>query len=255
MAFHSMTARSRLLAFAFAAAVALSAGFGAARADDFSSRPLLPDQMTPGLAAAAPTLAETFDSTGSGPAVITVRGNNRSISSASSSGAAPSGYGYYIDFRARHALSYGHSFVMFGRLDAKGRQLTREVAGLHPASDNPQIYIMGHVIWVPSETGPSDGDLEDEYLAAMYRVYLTKDQYDRVVAFIRDLQRNSPLWHAALYNCSSFVARIANFMGFSAPGHLEYPENFINGMKALNGGRNVMVEQTAAVAPSGDTFR
>jgi hypothetical protein len=155
---------------------------------------------------------------------------------------------YYIDFRARHALTYGHSFVMFGRLDGRGRQLTREVAGLHPASDNPQVYMMGHLIWVPSDTGPSDGDLEDEYLAASYRVYLTKDQYDRVVAFIRDLQRNSPMWHAALYNCSSFVARIANFMGFNAPGHLEYPENFINGMKSLNGGRNTMVEQVATYA-------
>jgi hypothetical protein len=181
--------------------------------------------------------------TGSNPSSSAVRQGRGQQSSAARATQRPGQY--YLDFRARHALTYGHSFVMFGRLDGRGRQLTREVAGLHPASDNPQVYMMGHLIWVPSDTGPSDGDLEDEYLAASHRVYLTKDQYDRVVAFIRDLQRNSPMWHAAIYNCSSFVARIANFMGFTTPGHLEYPENFINGIKAMNGGRNTMTEQVA----------
>ncbi|MGL4729047.1 MAG: hypothetical protein ACRCWO_09845, partial [Bosea sp. (in: a-proteobacteria)] len=68
-------------------------------------------------------------------------------------------------------------------------------------------------------------------------------------------QKSSPMWHAALYNCSSFVASIAGFMGFSAPGHLEFPENFVNGIKSLNGGRNIMVEQATAAAPASDIYR
>jgi hypothetical protein len=229
---------------------------GTARAEnDAWSRPLLPDAMTPGLGAASPSANLGDDGTTGGPAVITVRGTNRSISSASSGQAGPAGYGYYIDFRARSALTYGHSFVMFGRLDAKGRQLSREVAGLHPASDNPQVYMLGHLIWVPSDTGPSDGDLEDEYMTAQHRVFLTKDQYDRVVAYIRNLQRSSPMWHAVMYNCSSFVGSIAGFMGFSSPGHLEFPENFVNGIKSLNAGRNIMLDPTAVAGATSEVFR
>ena len=41
---------------------------------------------------------------------------------------------YFIDFRARWALSYGHTFVVFGRT---GERLTpRNVAGLHPKGDS-----------------------------------------------------------------------------------------------------------------------
>ncbi len=234
---------------AVAFATALAAMGTMARAENADSRPLLPDQMTPGLAS-APVAAAVPADNGRGPLVVTVN-NNRSVSSATTAGAPPAGHDYYIDFRARHALTYGHSFVMFGRLDARGRQLSREVAGLHPATDDPRVYMAGHIIWVPSETGPSDGDLEDEYLAAKYRVHLTKDQYDRVVAHIRQLQARSTMWHAVFYNCSAFVGDIARFMGFSHPSSLEFPENFINNMKAMNGGRSVMQEQSGALAMFG----
>ena len=36
---------------------------------------------------------------------------------------------YYIEFRARNAQSYGHTFSIFGRLNAQGKIITRQVAG------------------------------------------------------------------------------------------------------------------------------
>lgn len=141
---------------------------------------------------------------------------------------------YYLEFRARSAESYGHTFAMFGRRNAKGDILTREVAGLHPASTSDVPYVLGHIIPVPSETGPSDGDLEDQYMTARYRLDLSKAEYDDVVGYIRELQASSPVWHAVLYNCSAFVGDIARYIGLRAPSSLLFPETYINTLRELN---------------------
>ena len=44
---------------------------------------------------------------------------------------------------------------------------------------------------VPAETGASDGDLEEEYRSASWRVLLTEAEYDETVAYIRQLQAKS----------------------------------------------------------------
>ncbi|NDW07845.1 hypothetical protein [Jiella pacifica] len=141
---------------------------------------------------------------------------------------------YYLEFRARTAESYGHTFAMFGKRDAQGRILTREVAGLHPASTSDIPYVLGHLIPVPSETGPSDGDLDDQYMTANYRINLTKTEYDDVVGYIRELQASSPVWHAVLYNCSAFVGDIAQYMGLRTPNSLLFPQTYIETLREMN---------------------
>lgn len=145
---------------------------------------------------------------------------------------------YYIEFRSRTAQSYGHTFAMFGRRDAQGNILTREVAGLHPASTSSVPYMLGHVVPVPAETGPSDGDLEDQYMTANYRIDLTRAEYEYVLEHIRHLQANRLVWHAPVYNCNSFVGEIARYMGLRAPNnHLMLPENYITTLREMNAGR------------------
>ena len=141
---------------------------------------------------------------------------------------------YYLEFRSRSALSYGHSFAMFGRRGAQNQILTREVAGLHPASTSNIPYTLGHLIPVPSETGASDGDLDDAYMTARYRINLTEPEYRKVLAYIRDLQDSSPVWHAVLYNCNAFVGDIAQFMGLKTPASLLFPENYITRLREIN---------------------
>src|SRR5690348_3541740 len=154
---------------------------------------------------------------------------------------------YYVDFRARTAASYGHAFVWYGRADQK--QI--EVAGLHPASESVIPYIIGHVLPVPSETGKSYGDLDDEYLTASYRIYMNEAEAQRVFAYIKRLQATSPLWNAATYNCVAFIQDIARYMGLKVPGnHLLYPEDWVNRLKELNGGRRYMSSPAVAQASS-----
>ncbi|MGY4622743.1 hypothetical protein [Bradyrhizobium sp. USDA 4486] len=142
---------------------------------------------------------------------------------------------YYVDFRARTASTYGHAFVWYGKTSEK----QVEVAGLAPAGDEVP-YILGHIIFVPSETGASYGDLDEQYLTASYRVYLSEADAKRVFAYIKHLQETSPLWNAATTNCTAFIGRIATFMGLEAPFHLLKPEEYVNRLRELNGGRKTV---------------
>jgi hypothetical protein len=146
---------------------------------------------------------------------------------------------YFVDFRARTAASYGHAFLWYGRLNEHGKVGLIEVAGLHPASDSPVPYILGHLIPVPAETGKSYGDLDEQYLTANYRVYLKEEDAKRVFAYIKHKQETSPLWLAGVYNCTAFLADIAGYMGLRTPmtATWMYPEDFINNLRDLNGGR------------------
>jgi hypothetical protein len=151
-----------------------------------------------------------------------------------------SGKRYFIEFRSRYALSYGHSFVIFGRMSKSGKMINPEVAGLHPASDSVIPYMLGHIIPVPAETGWSDGDLEDEYRSAYWRVMLTEPEYKKAVANIRRIQASSPVWHAGVYNCNAFVASIARSMGYRTPNILLRPQQFMTRLREMNGGPNAI---------------
>src|SRR5262249_28569370 len=154
---------------------------------------------------------------------------------------------YYVDFRARTAASYGHAFVWYGRADQK--QI--EIAGLHPASESVVPYLLGHVIPVPSETGKSYGDLDEGYVTASYRVYMTETEAKDVFAFIKRLQAMSPMWNAATWNCVAFIQAIAIHMDLKVPGnHLLYPEDWLTQPRKLSGGGRYMSTPGAGQAPS-----
>jgi hypothetical protein len=142
---------------------------------------------------------------------------------------------YFVEFRSRYAASYGHTFLAHGRLNDKGEIAQSEIAGLHPATESPLPWMIGHLVPVPSETGASDGDNEEIYLSARYRIELNEAEYAKVSAYIKERQANSPLWHAVWYNCNAWVADVAHFMGLRTPhSTLLMPEDFINGIRELN---------------------
>jgi len=142
---------------------------------------------------------------------------------------------YYVDFRARTAASWGHAFVWYGKTSE--RQV--EVAGLTPAGDE-LTYVLGYMTLVPSETGASYGDLDPQYLTASYRVYLDEADATRVFAYIRKLQASSPVWNAETFNCTGFIGNIASFMGLKVPYRWLRPENYVNSLKEMNGGRQLV---------------
>jgi hypothetical protein len=142
---------------------------------------------------------------------------------------------YYVDFRARTAASWGHAFVWFGKTSERAV----EVAGLTPAGDTVP-YVLGHLTWVPSETKASYGDLDPQYLTASYRVYLNEPDAKRVFAYIKKLQASSPVWNAETTNCTAFIGSIAEFMGLKVPHRWQRPENYVNSLKAMNDGRQMI---------------
>ncbi len=143
---------------------------------------------------------------------------------------------YFVEFRSRYALSYGHTYVVFGRKNGAGAVIEREVAGLHPASTSATPYVIGHFVPVPAETGESDGDLEEQYRSASWRVMMDETRYREVVDYIRKLQASSPVWQASVYNCNAFTGRIAKFMGYKAPSPYLRPQQFITKLREMNTG-------------------
>jgi hypothetical protein len=148
---------------------------------------------------------------------------------------------YFIEFRSRNAANYGHAFVQFGRNGTKG-----SIVGLHPAGDRADCvncsvlpWTIGHLVPVPAEVGPSDGDDEPElYLTARYRVRLTPAEYKKVVAFIRKKQVETKTWNAITNNCVQFLGEIAQYMGLKTPSSVGIfaTRIYVNQLAELNGG-------------------
>ena len=143
---------------------------------------------------------------------------------------------YFIEFRSRYALSYGHTYVAFGQVNDAGRPIGLEIAGLHPKSTSETPYVLGHFVPVPAETGASDGDLEEKYRSASWRVMLNETEYRDVVGYIRKLQAGSPVWQASVYNCNAFTGKIASYMGYKAPSPYLRPQQFITRLREMNTG-------------------
>ncbi len=177
------------------------------------------------------------------PAVGTEHAKPKAAKRVAAAAAAAKGP-YYVDFRASTAASYGHAFVWFGKTTDK----KVDVAGLHPAGDATE-FVVGHLLPVPAETGASYGDLDEQYLTASYRVYMNEADAKRVFAYIRHLQATHKLWNEMTNNCTTFLGQIADFMGLKTPFYLQVPEDYVNKLKELNGGK-----QFVQLAPEQASF-
>ena len=70
---------------------------------------------------------------------------------------------------------------------------------------------------------------------------MTEAQAKEVFAYIKRLEGASVVWNAATWNCVAFIQTIASHMGLRVPGnHLLYPEDWVNQLRKLNGGRKYM---------------
>jgi hypothetical protein len=134
-------------------------------------------------------------------------------------------------------------YVLYGKVNARREIVESRIAGLHPAGDAADCnncsvlnWTIGHLVPVPSETGASDGDLEEKYVTARYRVWLDALQYKDLDAHIRKLQSDSPTWNALWNNCVGFGREIAEHMGLKVPGFIWLePEDFVAQLREMNG--------------------
>lgn len=186
-------------------------------------KPVARKPAAPKLASVSPTSTETAAAPASATPPAAPAKPRKSSSSSAIKGP------YYVDFRSRTAASYGHAFVWFG----KSTEKKVDVAGLHPAGDE-MPFILGHVIPVPAETGPSYGDLDPQYLTANYKVYMSEADAKRVFAYIRKLQATTKWWNEATSSCTTFMGQIASFMGLKTPFYMQKPEEYVNQLRDIN---------------------
>jgi hypothetical protein len=152
---------------------------------------------------------------------------------------------YFVEFRSRAAASYGHMYVIYGQLNGRGEIIKSDIAGLHPAGDandcdNCSVitWTLGHLLFVPSETGASDGDLEEKYVTARYRVMVDAATFKKVSAHINKLKTDQRVWHALLHNCVSFGNDIAGSLDLKTPTFIWMePKDYVESLRDLNGGK------------------
>lgn len=156
---------------------------------------------------------------------------------------------YFVEFRARNAASYGHMYVTYGEANERHEVVRSEIAGFFPAGDrrdcvNCSVYYwtIGHVLPVPSEIGASDGDLEEQYVLARFRVWIDAAQYKRLVAYIKARKANRGPWNAFLNNCVTFGRDVAVFLNVKmpllaslSPTVVTYPQQLVEAMAKANG--------------------
>ena len=156
---------------------------------------------------------------------------------------------YFVEFRARNAASYGHLYVMFGKVNDRHEIIKSEVAGFFPAGDdrncvNCSVYswTIGHVLPVPSEIGASDGDLEEQYVLARFRVWVDAQQYQSLIAYINERKANKGFWNAFLANCVTFGRDVASFLKVKmppliavAPSVVMYPKDVVDALREASG--------------------
>ena len=162
---------------------------------------------------------------------------------------------YFVEFRARNAVSYGHMYVMFGEVNGRHEIVKSEVAGFFPAGDerdcvNCSVYnwTIGHVLPVPSEIGASDGDLEEQYVLARFRVWVDAQQYQSLIGWVNERKAEKRPWNAFFSNCVTFGRDVASLLKIKmsplmayAPSVVMYPKDVVDSMREANG---VKDEQT-----------
>src|SRR5262245_51151387 len=204
---------------------------------------------------ASPTAANETDT--AGQASATSESPSASSNSVRPAVAKPSYKPYFVEFRSRSAASYGHMYVFYGQLNGSGEIIKSDIAGFHPKGDANDCencslipWTVGHVLFVPSEIGASDGDLEEKYVTSRYRVMVDGATFNKLSAHIRQVKAEKPLWNALVNNCVTFGNDVATLIGLKTPSgaNLMTPEDYVSQLREMNGGKPQRALRYAAPA-------
>jgi hypothetical protein len=144
----------------------------------------------------------------------------------------PASEHYFVDFRSRPGYLFGHTYIVYGRLDDHGRPIKTHYAGIYPLDGQPGL-IIGSVIAVPASVR---GVLDDykEPPSNIFRLRLSPAQYARLTNLVRQAKASDREWNLLFANCNDFAIDIAQGMGMYTPPSWLLPEVFIDGLRAMN---------------------
>jgi hypothetical protein len=140
---------------------------------------------------------------------------------------------YFVDFRARAGGILGHTFIVYGRTDGRGRVLEQHYAGLYP-DDAYDTSPLLSVALVPGYVTLKRED-PSKPVTATYRRRLNAAEYAHLRTTVRRLKSTQRQWHMAFYNCNDFAAQVAREMGMIAPHPWALPGAFVSTLRAING--------------------
>jgi hypothetical protein len=147
--------------------------------------------------------------------------------------ATPASSGYYIEFRAARIGTYGHSYVVYGRLNARGEPADFHYTDRHPVG-NYGLMALGHVLPVPANTTWNPEVLQLP-VSSSYRHRLTAGQYQNLVRAVRLAQaEKAPTWNAIANNCNHYAAVLARAAGLKAPANLQLSYDFVPTLRDMN---------------------
>ena len=142
-------------------------------------------------------------------------------------------YGYYVEFRVAEIGTYGHSYAVYGRLNARGQPADSHYADLHPMG-NYAIMMLGHVLPVPANT-EWDPDVLKLPVASSYRRNLSAADYQKLLRAVQRARANAnPTWNAVTNNCNHFIAELATAIGLRAPNDFQVSYSFVPALRQLN---------------------
>ncbi len=140
----------------------------------------------------------------------------------------------FVDFRARPGALWGHTFILYGRVDPRGQRIELHRAGLYP-DDGQSGLILGSFVPV-SATVRAVRDDFTEMPSAIYRRKLSAAEYARLKATVARLRANEHRWHMLMYNCNDFSQDVAHALGLRTPPSILVPNAWVRALKVLNGG-------------------
>jgi hypothetical protein len=139
---------------------------------------------------------------------------------------------YFVDFRSRPGYFFGHTFVVYGRLDASGRPFDTHVAGIYP-TDGQAGLIVGSLIPVQASVRGVHEDFK-ERPNNIYRKRLSAAQYAKLTHVVRGLRRSEREWDLLFKNCNDFAIAVAKRMDMTTPPSWLPPYLFVGGLRTLN---------------------
>jgi hypothetical protein len=123
---------------------------------------------------------------------------------------------YYVEFRSRWLLVYGHTYVVYGRLDNSGKPLDQHFVALYPRGGYLGLTAGTLPIPVPATTLPTSEDSQYDTLVA-YRRPITAAQYEKIEQFVYETRSHDNVWNLYTVNCNYFAGEVATLVGLHVP--------------------------------------
>jgi len=140
---------------------------------------------------------------------------------------------YFVDFRSRPGYLFGHSYIVYGRLDERGKPVDTHLAGIYPL-DGQAGLIMGSVLPVAASVRGVEDDYK-ERPSNSYRRRLNAAQYAHLLRVVGGLKQTEREWDLLFKNCNDFSIAVAKGMDMTTPPSWLMPKYFVDGLRLLNG--------------------